>query len=51
MTKYFEKSPDSLKSNYIFILLLGSGNEDLVILKELLLNGILFHAISKILKI
>jgi hypothetical protein len=51
VTKYFEENPDSLKSDYIFTPLLGSGSEGLVTLKELRLDGVLFYAISKILKI
>jgi hypothetical protein len=51
MTKYLKENPDSLKSNYIFTPFLGSGRKGLVTVKELVLNGVLFYDISKILKI
>jgi hypothetical protein len=51
MTKYFKENLNSLKSNYIFTPLLGSESKGLVTLKELVLNGVLFYDISKILKI
>lgn len=51
MTKYFEEDLNWLKSNYILTLVLDSGSESLVTLKEFLLDWVLFYAILKILKI